>query len=43
MQYFYTDLSPLVVNEHLGFECKALPSNTEVPTVNKDNGHDEVS
>jgi hypothetical protein len=35
MQHFYPDLSPLVVNEHLDFECKALPANTSVSDVNK--------
>lgn len=41
-QCFYPELSPLVVNEHLDFDCKALPANTSVPDVNKDNDHDEV-
>jgi len=43
MQYFYPELSPLVVNKHLDFDCKALPANTSVPDVNNDNDHDEVS
>ena len=43
IQYFYPDLSPLVVNEHLDIDCKALPANISVPDVNKDNDHDEVS